>query len=89
MNAQMREMLRLCLLEAAELALPRAVELATARLAANVRGFRKATDDEIRTELDYLTDKGLLALESKTVSPENKRWRLTAQGRDFLAEENA
>jgi hypothetical protein len=37
-------------------------------------------------ELAYLGDKGFIAIPSKAVSPENKTWRITAAGRDFLAQ---
>lgn len=42
--------------------------------------------DELLGEILYLEDKQLLVLMPKTISPENKAWRLTAGGRDFLAE---
>jgi DNA-binding PadR family transcriptional regulator len=40
----------------------------------------------VRLEVDYLADKGLVAAEAKVISPEVKRYRTTAAGRDFLAE---
>lgn len=40
----------------------------------------------VRGELVYLLDKGLVVTVQKTLSPENKRWRITAAGLDFLAE---
>jgi DNA-binding PadR family transcriptional regulator len=47
----------------------------------------KATSEEIANELSYLEDKGLTARVQKTLSPENVRYRITANGRDFLAQE--
>jgi hypothetical protein len=35
--------------------------------------------------LQYLVDKSLLTAVTKTISPENPAWRITAAGRDFLA----
>jgi hypothetical protein len=50
-------------------------------------GFGHACDEIVRCELTYLADKGLVAIDPKLLSPENKRWRLTAEGRDHLAME--
>lgn len=52
----------------------------------------KLTAEQVADEIQYLADKGLLVEENKLVSPENKFWRTTADGRDYLAtqgEENA
>lgn len=46
----------------------------------------QVAETEIVTELQYLADKGLVVLVPKALSPENRRWRLTAPGRDLLAE---
>lgn len=54
---------------------------------ARLVGFPTITEAEIRAELVYLADKQLVAVDQKIVSPELKRWRLTAAGRDWLAEE--
>jgi hypothetical protein len=48
-------------------------------------GFRALTAELLRHELNYLTDKSLLVAVAKPVSPENSAWRITANGRDFLA----
>lgn len=45
-------------------------------------GLDKAT---VEAELQYLEDKQLIVLAGKTISPENRSWRITAQGRDLLA----
>lgn len=50
-------------------------------------GFRDATAP-IAAELQYLEDKQLVAPVGKTISPENRSWRITAAGRDFLALNN-
>jgi hypothetical protein len=44
------------------------------------------TDAEVATELQYLWDKQLIAPIAKPISPENRMWRITATGRDYLAE---
>lgn len=48
-------------------------------------GFRGLTPEELRAELVYLADKGLVAPLPKMISPENEAWRITAAGRDHLA----
>lgn len=54
-------------------------------------GF-KLTAEDVESQVDYLADKELLKPNHKLVSPENKIWRTTADGQDYLAgqrEENA
>lgn len=41
---------------------------------------------ELLRELQYLQDKGFATVPSKALSPENKTWRITAEGRDLLAQ---
>ena len=48
-------------------------------------GWRGLDESGVCAELDYLTDKGLLARVHKLVSPEVAAWRATACGRDYLA----
>jgi len=48
-------------------------------------GFPASSADDINAELQYLADKGMVALVGKPISPENRCWRITAGGRDFLA----
>ena len=47
-------------------------------------GFRVSAD-ELRPEVQYLEDKGFVLPISKLVSPENRVWRITAEGRDYCA----
>lgn len=42
--------------------------------------------DETQKELDYLADKFFVSVVGKTISPENRAWRITASGRDELAQ---
>lgn len=49
-------------------------------------GFKGVSPGEVLMEVGYLVDKGFLAEVSRLVSPEIKAWRVTAGGRDFLAE---
>jgi len=49
-------------------------------------GFRASKRDDVLAELQYLQDKNLVAPVGKTISPENRCWRITADGRDFLAQ---
>lgn len=48
-------------------------------------GFRNTPIEDITAELQYLQDKGFVAIVGKQISPENTSWRITADGRDFLA----
>jgi hypothetical protein len=48
-------------------------------------GFSDLEASTLEPELEYLSDKGLIAEVDKTVSPENRAWKITANGRDFLA----
>jgi hypothetical protein len=48
-------------------------------------GFAQIMRDQVETELDYLTDKGLVECVGKTLEPANRAWRRTAEGRDFLS----
>ena len=41
--------------------------------------------EEVALEMRYLAEKGFLAETVKAISPENRLWRTTAAGRDFLA----
>ena len=49
-------------------------------------GFFSATTAELERELHYLEDKGYVTAVFKVISPENRVWRITAAGRDFLAQ---
>jgi hypothetical protein len=84
-TAQDREQVRLCILRYC--LRPTSVGL----ICANLRGegFRGIERDQVQAEIDYLADpqKGLLATDAKVVSPENKIWRTTATGRDYLADQ--
>lgn len=40
----------------------------------------------LEPELNYLCDKGLIAEVEKKLSPENRQWKMTADGRDYLAQ---
>jgi len=52
-----------------------------------MQGFRNAPADDVRAELAYLEDKRFVARVGKQISPENTCWRITADGRDFLAQQ--
>ena len=77
----MRVILLLC---AAKAPLGLTVELARVWLTG--RGV-EATGAEIAQEIAYLVDKNLMTPVPKRISPEMRAWRITADGRDFLAEE--
>lgn len=87
MNTITREFLRNNLLIQLAAGGERGLALSTLALGARVAGFRIEKDDELKPELAYLVDKGLAANVSKALSPENGRTRITADGRDYLAQE--
>ncbi|MDR2982002.1 MAG: hypothetical protein LBV12_07110 [Puniceicoccales bacterium] len=57
----------------------------TLKVQLGIRGFDNPDDVELRNELDYLEEKMLIAQADKLISPENRRWKITASGRDFAA----
>lgn len=88
MSPEQIEQFRICILQqlravGAEASLPAATLANGAKLA----GFSHANEDVVRSAMAYLTDKQLVAAATKTISPENRRWRITAAGTDFLAEQ--
>lgn len=86
MNAAIRELLRQGLLQTLA-PVPAEVGLSAAVLRVQVVKIGlEHTEAEIVAELQYLADKALVASVAKTLSPENRRWRITAAGRDLLAE---
>lgn len=86
MNAQTREIVRtkllLLLAAASELGLTDDMLHTQLRLAGLV-----VTTEEARTETVYLRDKGFVVGVNKDISPELRRTRITANGRDLLAEQ--
>jgi len=88
MNASIdRELLRINLLSTAQNSHGLGITLVIAKMYARNGGFRNVTDEEIFSEMGYLADKGLITSVEKVISPENKAWRITAAGTDFLAME--
>ena len=85
MNAPTRELFRQNLI--AQLAANGvAMKPAALKIGAKTQGF-EPTDDELDAELQYLADKKFVAPVDKAISPELKRWRITADGRDYAATE--
>lgn len=44
------------------------------------------TRENVTAEIEYLADKGFVAAVEKPISPENRAWRILAEGRDYLAQ---
>jgi hypothetical protein len=42
--------------------------------------------DDVKTEIQYLEDKGFIVRGEKAISPELRVWRIHSGGRDYLAE---
>jgi hypothetical protein len=87
MKPQQRELLRLALLrvlEANATAYGLGLE-ALCHLAAPF-GFVEPDAAAVAMEIQYLEDKGFVLPVNKVVSPENRAWRISAAGRDSLAQ---
>jgi hypothetical protein len=85
--AEQREQLRLSLLRLlATNPTQFGVPVSFLRVAAAVEGRPGLTHEAVQAEVTYLADAGLAARVEKVLSPENACWRITKQGRDFLAE---
>ena len=86
MTPENRQQLRLSLLTQAEAASERGLTLQGYLIGAKTSGLQVNGSDLLK-EIVYLTDKGLMKSESPLISPELIRVRITAQGRDYLAQE--
>lgn len=87
MNAEERESVRISLLRFLAHR-PWIFGLPTAVLWAHVRleGLPHVSREQVEAELLYLADKGMVVRVDKRISPESAAWRITAEGRDWLAE---
>ncbi|MCX6953104.1 MAG: hypothetical protein NTV51_13200 [Verrucomicrobia bacterium] len=85
MNSQTTEQFRICLLQALREVAGDELPAATLVRGAKLAGFKDADDRLVAAEMSYLVDKGMAAIADKTLSPENREWRITASGRDYLA----
>ena len=86
MNPQQRELFRRALLEALDANGTRfGLGVSALRVHLGPFGFPGAATADIEAEITYLQDKALVTEVTKQVSPELRSWRLTAQGRDYLA----
>ena len=87
MRGQERELFRLALLRVLEANHTR-YGLGAAALAhlASIYGFVSLRTEQVWREIQYLEDKGQVVRVDKAISPENRVWRITAAGRDFLAQ---
>ena len=86
MNAQQRELFRLALLRVLESnPTERGLGLQALQLSVGAFGFSMPGLDALKAELAYLEDKRFAVVVGKAISPENKTWRITADGRDELA----
>ncbi len=84
MNAAQRELLRGALLIALEASGNYRPAVATLRIGVRQSGHN-VTEEEVKAELQYLIDAGMVAREEKKISPENSGYRITKAGRDHLA----
>lgn len=86
MTATQREQLRLSLLRFLEANNTR-FGLSTELLLqmARAEGRPVLARPDVEAELQYLFDKGYATEAAKALSPENRNWRITANGRDAFA----
>jgi len=89
LNAQQREQLRLSLLRflndnPARYGLPTELLLQMAR----AEGRPQLDKQNVVAELEYLVEKSLAQEVPKTLSPEIRNWKITANGRDHFAQQN-
>jgi hypothetical protein len=80
-----REQIRLSLLRHCDAAAQYGLATPLLRQLLASEGLRGLDPAQLRAELQYLADKGLLTQLPKLISPENEAWRITAAGRDLLA----
>jgi hypothetical protein len=85
MTSQEIEGLRIALLQALAIVAGVELPLPTLVTAAKRAGFRDVEVRTVAAEMSYLEDKQLVVAGDKTLSPENREWRIAAEGRDFLA----
>jgi hypothetical protein len=88
MSPQQREQIRLSVLRYCESAGQYGLSAELLHQFLRGEGFRVVTVEQVRAELQYLTDKALVTPIAKIISPENPAWRITAPGRDYLAAQN-
>lgn len=87
MKGEQLETFRLALLKVAAANLSRwGMPLVGFKLHVARFGFIDAKTEEISPEVDYMVGKGLMEEVAKHLSPENRAWRITPAGRDYLAE---
>lgn len=85
MSPEERELLRISLLQMLRTMDERGLPIRNLVTGARLAGFHDATEDEVRGELVYMRDKGLVDKVEKTLSPELAVWRIHASGIDYLA----
>lgn len=87
MSNEQRELFRLALLRVMESnATERGLGLQALQLSVGAFGFSMPGLDQLKAELAYLEDKRFAIIVGHAISPENKTWRITADGRDELAQ---
>ena len=86
MNAVDRELLRRQIVRCCSKAKGNGVTVDILKMTCRTEaGF--PTQEDVRDEVDYLVGKGLIEKVSKRISPEIGAWKITADGRDYAAQE--
>lgn len=84
MNPEQREQVRLSLLR---YGLSGRLTVGLAHQYLKSEGHPVKDQEEVKAEIWYLEEKGLMAMVPQAVSPEVKHYRTSAAGRDYLAEQ--
>lgn len=87
MNAEQRELFRLALLRVLDANNTRHGLTAKALAHLVVSFGFKPTEAEVDEAIRYLEGKGLVEEVTKKLSPENRAFRITAEGIDFIAQQ--
>ena len=87
MTPEHREQFRLALIRILAAAGSVGMKRASLKISIDIAGFDHTSDADLDNELDYLAGKSLAERMDKTISPEVARWKITATGRDYAAEQ--
>lgn len=79
-----QELFRHLILLQLESASPRSLPLETLKQGIHLAGFEELPKHNLEKDLAYLADKGFIEEESPLLAPSTKRYRLKAQGQDYL-----
>ncbi len=83
-TSRQQELFRHLILLQLESASPRSLPIETLKQGIHLAGFEELPKQSLEKDLAYLADKGFIEEESPLLAPATKRYRLKAQGQDYL-----